>query len=657
MLPRRLDPSQSLAARVATLAVLGLSALLLLLLIQTWSQSIIASEKSEEEAHNLLFGQSRDLRIIALEMRRAEKDFLLRKDPKYADAALTAATQATDLTKRMASAPHADIFRADLAAIEAGIERYRIALRTLADNLVKLGLTEEKGLEKELRNAAHAIETSLSANSSDPALMVHLLAMRRGEKDFLLRHRSEYLDKVAAAQRAFLAALDRSSLGEAQRATLRQDAQNYLTTVTAYVAIDQETEAARKALSESYASFGDRFDQLGERAGKERDEARESVALTTNRATWITWGFSLALAALFLIATRWIGRSITMPLLATTAAMHQMADGARDLDIAHQTRRDEIGEMARSLEVFRRELAETERLQREAEQNRQRELDRAQRRDQLTSRFDQAVTQVMIGVSTVVDQVANASTELNAAANQTGTQSAAVAHAAEESTANVQTVASATEELGSSTSEISRRVQDTTRISQLAVEHTAEATRRVDDLQLAANRIGEIVLMIEDIAGQTNLLALNATIEAARAGEAGKGFAVVAGEVKVLSTQTARATAEIQSQIAGVQNNTHQAADSILRVRDVVGQVDGVVTSIASAVEEQTAATQEIARNVQEAAVGNAEVSRGIIEVSRAAGQTGDLANRMHSVAQELGEVSTKLRSEVDNFLSGIRSI
>ncbi|KIM00234.1 Methyl-accepting chemotaxis protein [Paramagnetospirillum magnetotacticum MS-1] len=362
--------------------------------------------------------------------------------------------------------------------------------------------------------------------------------------------------------------------------------------------------------------------------------------------------FAVGLVLAFLIAG-----SIVKPVQAMTDTMSQLAAGNKSVAIPATENKDEIGEMARAVQVFKDGLIRAEQLEAEARAEQEREVGRGRKRELLTADFDVMIRRVITKVDTTVQSVHSTSTSLHAAAEQTSRQSAAVAAAAEEATANIQTVASAAEELGASTHEISRRVQDTTRITQEAVDgvHTADST--VEGLSAAAVKIGEIVSLINDIASQTNLLALNATIEAARAGEAGKGFAVVANEVKHLATQTAKATSEIAEQISGIQATTQSAVNAIKTVGTAIGRVDEVVSSIAAAVEEQNAATQEIVRNVQEAANGNHEVTSNISEVSSAAHLTGEMASNMYKVAEELEEAGTSLGKHVDTFLNSVKAV
>jgi methyl-accepting chemotaxis protein len=245
---------------------------------------------------------------------------------------------------------------------------------------------------------------------------------------------------------------------------------------------------------------------------------------------------------------------------------------------------------------------------------------------------------------------------MTSTAEETSRQSTAVAAASEQTSQNVQTVASATEELSASIREISSQVSEATRIIGSAVTQAAETDTKVKGLSEAALKIGEVVVLINNIASQTNLLALNATIEAARAGEAGKGFAVVASEVKILATQTARATDEIDAQIRAIQEASTTSADAIRQIAQTIGRVNEVSTAIASAVEEQGAATQEISRNVQQAAQGTTEVSSNIINVTQAAEITGASANDVLTAAGGLARNGALLRSEVDTFLRDVRS-
>ncbi|MEW4462338.1 globin-coupled sensor protein [Roseibium algicola] len=282
--------------------------------------------------------------------------------------------------------------------------------------------------------------------------------------------------------------------------------------------------------------------------------------------------------------------------------------------------------------------------------------DRHQTLERLASEFETSVGGVVDGVSTAAQHLTEASRSLRAGAEDTSGKVAAVSASSEETAANVQTVASATEEMASSVTEISRQVSSSTQLSSKAVDSARETNEKVQSLTSAAQVIGDVVGLINDIAEKTNLLALNATIEAARAGEAGKGFAVVASEVKQLAEQTAKATAEIASQVGAIQGATSDAATAIGSISKIIEEMNVISTAIATAVEEQDAATQEIARNVDEAARGTQDLSENIAGVNKAAEMTGASSNQIHSSAEQLAEQSNHLKAEVSKFLSSVRS-
>jgi methyl-accepting chemotaxis protein len=392
-----------------------------------------------------------------------------------------------------------------------------------------------------------------------------------------------------------------------------------------------------------------------------------------------------SVAVLGLLIAGLLGFSISRPLNKIRDTMVVLSGGDKSVEIPGVDRKDEVGEMARTLGHFkdnlikaeelenqaglerqekRKQIAEQERLERERaereaaeiEEENQKRKDRGEIRTKMIAEFDEHIVQVIDVLGTASNKMQASAKSMTESANQTNLQATAVAAAADVATGNVQTVASAAEELSASIEEINRQVKQSNDISQNAVTQAKQTNEKVEGLAAAAQKIGEVVNLINDIASQTNLLALNATIEAARAGDAGKGFAVVASEVKSLATQTGKATEEIDAQITSMQSATGEAVQAIQEIGSTISEIGEIAESVASAVTEQGSATHEIASAVQQAATGTQEVSSNIASVTEAAGQSLKTSDELREVVDDMTKQSQVLREVVDSFLEGIRA-
>jgi methyl-accepting chemotaxis protein len=377
--------------------------------------------------------------------------------------------------------------------------------------------------------------------------------------------------------------------------------------------------------------------------------------------TWASTERSLIAAGLVLLlalgVSMFVARGITRPLQRMTGAMKDLAGGKLDVEVPGIGRRDEVGEMADAVEVFKNNASARGELEAEQKETEGRAVARRKAdMDRLANEFEGAVGQIVETVSSASSELEASAGTLTSTAERAQELTTMVAAASEEASTNVQSVASATEEMASSVNEISRQVQESARMAGEAVDQARHTNDRVGELSKAAARIGDVVELINSIAGQTNLLALNATIEAARAGEAGRGFAVVASEVKALAEQTAKATGEIGLQITGIQSATEESVNAIKEIRGTIEKLSEISSAIAAAVEQQGAATQEISRNVQQAAHGTQQVSSHITDVQRGASETGSASSLVHSAARSLSGESNRLKLEVGKFLNSVRA-
>ena len=655
-----LSLSLRLTHKITAIGIIGLIGVVTVGGIHFYGENAMAVYRNAAESARSISELNRQIEVELLEGRRAEKDFLLRNDIKKADSQFeiskAVAADIDTLRGRVVAIGKPDLAN-QIESMQASLKKYQSHFAGVVEQKRELGLDEKSGLEGRLRNSVHDIEARVEALREQP-LLITMLTMRRHEKDFMLRRDAKYGDDMKKRNAEFLASLENANIPEAAKAELKQKLADYQRDFQAWMGQALKLAAELKSMSEAFSAVEPVIEAVSKSVAEIRSEAEQSN-LSARESIQRMMTITIAVIAVLVMgAGLFIGRSVSKPLKAMTAAMIELANGNFAVILPGLGRRDEIGEIAQSVETFKIN----------AEQKARNEAEEKIRQDQIIAQQRKADMIRMAdsfegAVGEIVETVSSASTELEASADaltSTATRSeelaTMVAAASEEASTNVQSVASATEELSSSVNEISRQVQDSARMANDAVGQAHQTNERVSELSKAAARIGDVVELINTIAGQTNLLALNATIEAARAGDAGRGFAVVASEVKALAEQTAKATGDIGRQIADIQSATRDSVNAIKEISGTIGKLSEISSTIAAAVEQQGAATQEISRNVQQAAMGTTQVSAHISDVKQGATETGAASTQVLSAAQSLSGDSNRLKLEVGKFLDSVRA-
>jgi methyl-accepting chemotaxis protein len=508
-----------------------------------------------------------------------------------------------------------------LGELNVGIILYRATIRA---HLLSETIEEKQAVEKSLEKIA---ENNRRIRKSYEAMINS--AEERALYDDWSRRWQEYKDISAKVME-----VSRKEAGQFPREALELNKRA--------IKVGNETDAI---LSRDIELNNAGAEQETRRAAETYSSALIILAVIVGAATILGAAFSF-----FVI------RDISTGIASIVGPMQALGEGNLGAEVPHQGEKTEIGMMANALQVFKDALIAKKAADEAAAIDAEAKIERGRRVDNITREFEQMIGEIVTTVSSASSQLESSAGSLSATAVRSQELSTAVAAASEEASTNVQSVASATEELSSSVNEISRQVQESARMAKDAVGQARSTTERVSELSKAATRIGDVVELINTIAGQTNLLALNATIEAARAGEAGRGFAVVASEVKALAEQTAKATGEIGQQINGIQVATQDSVGAIKEISGTIEKLSEISSTIAAAVEEQGAATQEISRNVQQAAQGTQQVSSNITDVQRGATDTGSASSEVLSAAQTLSTDSGRLKTEVAKFLTAVRA-
>lgn len=420
-----------------------------------------------------------------------------------------------------------------------------------------------------------------------------------------------------------------------------------------------DLDGARKVYADITAAYNAHraiINDTVDAANRMSDNAEVNAKSSESFFSIVMWSVTAVVLLVVGVGVLGIALGVIRPVIGMTKCIGSLAGGTLDIDIPFTRRGDEIGCMAKAVNILRDSLSDGRRLAGQQEVERGKREERARHIEELVRGFDRQSGQALDAVSNASSELLKSADSLSTATHEAQERAGSVASGATEAVTNVQMVAAAAEELHVSINEISRQVTQSSNVASEAFDQATATTQDIEILANASNEIGQVVKLINDIASQTNLLALNATIEAARAGEAGKGFAVVANEVKSLASQTGRATEEIGRKISAIQGATDSAVQAIGRISETIRRVNENASAIAAAIEEQNAATQEIARNTEQAAGGIEHVTKNIEGVSRVTADSNDVADRVQQAAKLLTGQATEMRRFIDHFLTEVRT-
>ncbi|HIJ38788.1 MAG TPA: methyl-accepting chemotaxis protein [Rhodospirillaceae bacterium] len=612
---------------------------------------------AEQASFQIMNELAADVRSDLLIMQAAENSFVDENNRAAATQFSETAAKARESLSRMKALPVAAQSIDRIDQVDEALQKIDGSFGELTRESEKLGLSEDEGLKLKLSSSMKAIQQELDVWPNQDALVARMLQMRLAEKDFIQFKEASLLRRHRRWSNEFDLKIDSGDLDAGTRANFHKLLSVYLADMSDYSQTSLAITSKLSELRERFKATQPVIDSLFSLAREGAQQAAARQELTRRAVLVNTSVIGLLAGMLYLLASVVFQRSITQPVTAMEESMRQLAEGRHGVAIPGVARRDEIGLMAAAVQVFKDNALAVEQLRRDQERQANAYRIRAERLEELARRFDADVDQIVTGVARSATTLEDTANDLASMAELSSQKILMVENSSGQASASVQTMAAASEQLAASVTEIAGRIAESACVTNEAAMLAQRTDHLVNGLSEAAQKIGDVITMIEALARQTNMLALNATIESARAGEAGKGFSVVAKEVKLLASHTTAATRDITVQVQSIQQATKEAVDGIRQVVQTVQHVNAISSAIASSVEEQGAATQEIARNAGLAAQGTETVATSISWSAQQAHRMGGVASQMRVETSSTARQTESLRDAVNGFLTAVRSL